>query len=54
MRGGGYRFDILGLIGCFKPGAMHPVTTATIEALSRFCLSGLWPEIQAARYAGDR
>jgi hypothetical protein len=38
----------------FKPGARHPVTTATIKALTCFCLSGLWPEIQATRVAGDR
>ena len=37
-----------------KPGAMPPVTTATIEALSCFGFSGLWPEIQATRFAGVR
>jgi hypothetical protein len=31
---------------------MHPVATAMIEALPRFSFSGLWPEIQATRYAG--
>ena len=46
-----YKMD--GLV-VFKPGALHPVPTATIKALTRFCLSGLWPEIQATRYAGGR
>jgi hypothetical protein len=31
---------------------MHPATTATVEALSCFFLSGRWPEIQAIRYVG--
>jgi hypothetical protein len=35
-------------------GTMHPVTTATIKALTCFWLSGLWPESQATRVAGDR
>jgi hypothetical protein len=38
----------------FKPGAMHPVTTATIKALRVFWISGLWPEFQATRFAGGR
>jgi hypothetical protein len=42
------------LISCFKPGAMHPVTTATIKALRAFGLSGRWPQIQATRFAGGR
>jgi hypothetical protein len=41
-------------MGCSKPDAIHPVATATTEALPRFCISGLWPETQAARYAGGR
>jgi len=38
----------------FKPGAMHPVTTATIKALAYFWISGLYPEIQATRFAIGR
>jgi hypothetical protein len=30
------------------------ITTATIKALTCFCLFGLWPKIQATRYAGGR
>ena len=36
----------LPLIGCFQ--------TATIKALTCFCLFGLWPKIQGTRYAGGR
>jgi hypothetical protein len=42
------------VIGCFQPGALHPVTTATIKAQTCFCLFGLWPKIQATRFAGGR
>ena len=42
------------LIGCFKPGALHSVTTAMIDTLTCICFSGLRPEIQATRYAGSR
>jgi len=38
----------------FKPGATRPVTTATFKALTCFCLFGLWPKIQATRYAVGR
>jgi len=41
-------------LGWCKPGALHPVTTATIQAQTCFRLSGLWPKIQATRYAGGR
>ena len=47
-------FRCMYFIGCFKPCAVHPVTTAAIEALRAFCFSGLWPEIQATRLAGGR
>jgi hypothetical protein len=30
------------------------VPTATFKALKCFCLFGLWPKIQATRYAGGR
>lgn len=39
---------------CRKPGALHPVTNATIKSLTCFCLFGLWPKIQVTRYAGGR
>jgi hypothetical protein len=42
------------LLVVFKTGALHPVTTATIIALTCICFSGLRPEIQATRYAGGR
>jgi hypothetical protein len=41
------------LIGCFQI-RLRRITTATIKALMCFCLSGLWPEIQATRFAGGR
>jgi hypothetical protein len=41
------------LVG-YKPSAVHPVTTATMNALTCICFSGLRPEIQATRYAGGR
>jgi hypothetical protein len=33
---------------------MHLFATATIEALTCFCISGRLPEIQTIRYAGGR
>jgi hypothetical protein len=47
-------FGEFDLLVDFKPGALHPVTTATINALTCICFSGLRPEIQATRYAGGR
>jgi hypothetical protein len=38
----------------YKPGALHPVASAPINALMCFCLFGLWPKIQATRSAGGR
>ncbi len=35
-----------------KPGALHPVASATFKALKRFCLFGLWPKIEASRPKG--
>ena len=40
------------LLFVIKPGALRPVTTATLKALTCFCLFGLWPKIQATRFAG--
>jgi hypothetical protein len=41
-------------IGCFKPGALHPVPTSTFKALTCFWIFGRWPKIQATRYACGR
>ncbi len=38
----------------FKPDALRPVTTATNKARPCFWFPGLWPEIQATRFAGGR
>jgi hypothetical protein len=35
-----------------KPGALHPDASSTSKALTCFCLFGLWPKIQATRFAG--
>jgi hypothetical protein len=35
-----------------KPGALHPDASSTLKALTCFCLFGLWPKIQATRFAG--
>jgi hypothetical protein len=63
---GSNRFDVISMkssliiysgsyeLVVFKPGALHPVTTATFKALTGFFLFGLWPKIHATRYAGGR
>ncbi len=42
-------FSDVELIVCRKPGALRPVTNATIKSLTCFCLFGLWPKIGAHR-----
>jgi hypothetical protein len=38
----------------YKPGALHPVASAPIKALTCFCLFGLWQKRQVTRFAGGR
>jgi len=43
------------IIGCFKPGAMRPVSTATIKAQMCFCLSpARGGKIHGTRSSGGR
>jgi hypothetical protein len=35
-----------------KPGALHPDASSTSKARMCFFLFGLWPKIQASRFAG--
>jgi hypothetical protein len=48
------RYRIRGLHFCQKPGALHPVATAPIKALTCFWHFGLWVKIQATRFTGGR
>ncbi|MGA8181642.1 MAG: putative molybdenum carrier protein [Desulfobacterales bacterium] len=36
----------------YKPGALHSDASSASKALTSFCLFGLWPKIQATRFAG--
>jgi hypothetical protein len=39
------------LVSCFQTGSYAPGYNCNDTALVCFCFSGLWPEIQATRYA---